>query len=66
MSRSATKIPSPSRSGATRFVPSGEMIALWQPPEIAFCIAGSGAMDLICDSLSQPVALTTKQPDSAA
>ncbi len=63
---SASKIPSPSRKGATRFTPSGEIIALWQPPEIAFRSAGSGVTALIWSSVSQPVALTTKQPDSAA
>jgi hypothetical protein len=42
------------------------MIALWLPPEMARCIAGSGVTLLICASVSQPVAFTTKQPDSAA
>ncbi len=59
-------MPSPSRKGAARLTPSGETMQVWQPPEMAFCIAGSGVIDLICASLSQPVALTTKQPDSAA
>ncbi len=66
MSSSAIRMPSPSRKGATRFWPSGEMMAVWQPPVRAFCKAGSGVTDLICASVSQPVALTTKQPDSAA
>ncbi len=59
-------MPSPVRSGGTRLVPSGETMQLWQPPERAFCSAGSGVMALICASVSQPVAFTTKQPDSAA
>lgn len=59
-------MPSPSRSGGARCTPSGETIAVLQPPRSAGCRAGSRVIASICASVSQPVALTTKQPDSSA
>ena len=41
-------------------------IAVQQPWRRACCIFGSGVISPICSSVSQPVALTTKQPDSSA
>ena len=66
MSRSATKTPSPRVSGGTMWLPSGETIAVMQPPLMARRSFSSGEIRAICSSVSQPVALTTKQPDSSA
>ena len=66
MSRSATRIPSPSVSGGARWRPSGEMIAVIDPPRSARCRPSLGVIEAICSSLSQPVALTTKHPLSSA
>ena len=66
MSRSAITRPSPSRSGAAKCTPSGETMAVLQPPRSAFCRPASGVIAVICASVSQPVALMTKQPASSA
>ncbi len=66
ISSSAINTPSPSRNAGTTCAPSGEMIAVWHPPRSAFCMAGSGVIEAICASVNQPVAFTTKQPDSSA
>ncbi len=58
--------PSPSVIGSPSTLPSGDTIMVMQPPRRAFCWAGSSVIDSIWWSSSQPVALTTKQPDSAA
>lgn len=60
------RMPSPDVSGGTTWLPSGEMIAVMQPPVSALRSRSSGEMRAICSSVSQPVALTTKQPDSSA
>ena len=59
-------MPSPSVSGSARYLPSGDTMAVWQPPRSAPCRPGSVVTDWICASVSQPVALITKQPDSSA
>ena len=66
MSRSATTRPSPSRSGAARWTPSGDTMAVQQPPRSAPRMRSSGVMASIWASPSHPVALTTKQPASRA
>ncbi len=66
MSRSATSTPSPSRSGGARWTPSGDTMAVQQPPRSALRMRSSGVMASIWASSSQPVALTTKQPASSA
>ena len=55
-------MPSPCVSGGTTWAPSGETIAVMQPPRSALRIFSSGEIFAICSSVSQPVALTTKQP----
>ncbi len=65
-SKSAKIVPSPSVSGVARCLPSGDTIAVWHPPRSAFCIGPSGTTVATCDSSSQAVAFTTKQPDSSA
>ena len=52
-------MPSPSFKGGARCAPSGETMAVQQPPRRALCRAGSGVIDWICASVSQPVLLTT-------
>ncbi len=49
MSRSATSIPSPSRKGGARCTPSGETIAVQQPPRkrLAHTIVGRDGLDLL-------------------
>ena len=42
------------------------MIAVMQPPRSALRSFSSGEILAICSSVSQPVALTTKQPLSSA
>jgi len=59
-------MPSPLRIGSPNNTPSGETIAVQQPPRSAFCTFTSGVMEAIWASVSQPVALITKQPDSSA
>ena len=66
MSRSAMTMPSPSVSGGARSVPSGETMAVKQPPRSALLELGVAGDLRTCASVSQPVALTTKQPDSSA
>jgi hypothetical protein len=59
-------MPSPCVSGGTIWLPSGETIAVMQPPRMPRRSFSSGEIRAICSSLSQPVALTTKQPLSSA
>jgi hypothetical protein len=60
------RMPSPSVSGGTTWLPSGETIAVMQPPLSGPRSFSSGAMRAICSGVSQPVALITKHPDSSA
>lgn len=59
-------MPSPSVSIGARCTPSGEMIAEHEPPRSARRNPSSGLISAACASLSQPVALMTKQPASSA
>ncbi len=54
-SRSAIRMPSPEVSGGTTWLPSGETIAVMQPPVSALRSFSSGEMRAICSSVSQPV-----------
>ncbi|MCY1550829.1 hypothetical protein D9M68_871100 [compost metagenome] len=66
-SRSAITTPSPLRRGSPSSLPSGETMALKQPPEIGPMAQPVSAMICCCCSgSSQAVALTTKHPDSRA
>ena len=60
------RMPSPEVSGGASNWPSGETIAVKQPPVSAFLSFSSGEIFSRCSSVSQPVALTTKHPDSSA
>ena len=59
-------MPSPCVRGGTTWAPSGDTIAVMQPPRSALRSFSSGEILAICASVRQPVALTTKQPDSNA
>jgi hypothetical protein len=59
-------MPSPSRSGAAEVHAFGRDDRGVAAAAQRRCKPASGVMAVICASVSQPVALTTKQPASSA